>query len=117
MIDKRDMKIKILMQLLRMVPYLVVTLVAFYVLPLLIVDTGSGIAIILGLIPITCFVCAMFYGYRQKISWFYAPLVALLYIPTIPLYYNSSAWPYVITYGLIALTGSLIGKGVAILMR
>lgn len=39
----------------------------------------------------------------------YAVIVAILFIPTIPIFYNSTAWIYIFVYGAIALIGNAIG--------
>ena len=92
-----------------MLPYLVVTLMDFYLLPLLIKDTGSAMMILLVVVPLICFVCSMLYGAKNSFHWLYAMTVAILFIPTIFIFYNSSAWVYIVGYSLIALIGNVIG--------
>lgn len=92
-----------------MLPYLVVTLVNFYLLPFLIKDTGSAMIILLVIVPIICFVCSVLYGVKYSFHWLYAVTVAILFIPTIFIFYNSSAWIYIVGYSFIALIGNVIG--------
>ena len=47
---------------------------------------------------------------KERIYLAYSTVVALLFAPTIFVFYNYTAWVYVIGYGLLALTGSVIGK-------
>lgn len=92
-----------------MLPYLVVTLMDFYLLPLLIKDTGSAMMMLLVVVPLICFVCSMLYGAKNSFHWLYAMNVAILFIPTIFIFYNSSAWVYIVGYSLIAFIGNVIG--------
>lgn len=98
-----------------MLPFLIVILACFYLLPLLIQDTGSGMLILLIVTPLLCFVCSLLYGTKKAFSPLYALIVALLFVPAIFIFYNSSAWIYAPAYGAIALlggaAGSHIGKG------
>lgn len=89
-----------------------VTVIGFYVLPLLIRDTGSGMFVLLILIPIISFISAFYSGLKAGIQWFYPILVALIFIPSIFIYYNSSATIYVIIYGAIALIGNVVGGAI-----
>lgn len=80
----------------RMLPYLLINAVAFYLVPILIKDTGSAMFILLIGIPWICLVVAIGYGFRNSFSWIYPLAVALLFAPTIFIFYNSSAWVYII---------------------
>ena len=50
--------------------YLMVIMLAFYVLPVLINDTGTGIFFLLILIPIICFLTSLIYGIRHSFNLF-----------------------------------------------
>ena len=89
---------------------LLITALSFYVLPLLIKDTGSAMVLLLVLIPAICLVCALLCGWMEGFFWPYAVIVAVLFIPTMFLYYNSSAVVYILAYGVIALVGNLLGS-------
>jgi len=65
--------------------------------------------ILLGALPLICFICSVFYGIRNSFYLPYAVIVAILFIPTIPIFYNSTAWIYIFVYGAIALIGNAIG--------
>lgn len=95
---------------LKMIPYLLVVIVAFYVLPMVIQDTGSAMAVLLVAIPLICFAAAIVFGVRNALNWIYPLAVALLFVPTIFIYYNESAAFYSVVYGIISLVGNLIGK-------
>lgn len=92
-----------------MLPYLGVNAAVFYLLPLLIQDTGSGMVILLAMIPAVCLIVSVLFGIKHSFCWLYAPAVALLFLPTIFLFYNASAWVYVVGYAVIALLGNAIG--------
>lgn len=94
----------------RMLPYLCLDLAAFYLLPLFIQNTGSAIVILLAAIPLICFLCSVFYGIKNGFHWQYAVAVAVSFIPSVFLFYNSSAWIYTLGYGISALIGNLSGR-------
>ncbi|MBS6645151.1 MAG: hypothetical protein KH366_16360 [Clostridiaceae bacterium] len=89
--------------------YLLFIVMDFYLVPGLIKDTGTAILILLVVIPFLCFLCSVLYGAKHSFHWQYCVIIAVIFIPAIFLYYNSSAWVYSIGYGVIALTGNLIG--------
>ena len=93
----------------RMLPYLLINAVAFYLIPILIKDTGSAMFVLLIGIPWICLITAVVFGVRNSFNWIYPIAVALLFAPTIFIFYNASAWVYIIGYGAIAFAGNLIG--------
>ncbi len=97
-------------RILRTIPYVIAILVAFYLLPLGISDTGSAMTTLLIAIPVLCFLAAFLFGWRNGFSWWFVGLVAVLFVPTIWIYYNISAWGYTIVYAVFALVGSFLGK-------
>lgn len=84
-------------------------LIAFYLLPLLVIDTGSGMFVLLLLIPGFCLCSGLLCGLLAGFQWLYPLLVALLFAPTIWIYYNETALPYLIPYTLLAALGLLAG--------
>lgn len=94
----------------RLLPYLVIILLDFYLLPWMIKDTGIAMLLLLGVIPFICFVCSFAYGMNNSFDLFYALIVAILFVPSIFIFYNSSAWVYAVGYGIVALAGNLVGK-------
>lgn len=93
-----------------MVIYLIVFALAFYALPLLIIDTGSAMFVLLIVIPIICVLTSLIYGFRHGFNWIFPVLVALLGIPAVFIHADESAIIYPLAYGLIALIGSLVGS-------
>lgn len=98
------------MKLKPMAPYLVVNIIGFYLLPIVIKDTGSAMAVMLLGSPLICLINSAVYGIKNSFNLLYSLIVALLFAPTIFIFYNSSAWIYIVGYGIIALVGNFIGK-------
>ena len=90
-----------------MVFYLLL-LVDFYIIPWLIKDTGSAMIIMFVIIPIICLITSIFYGIRNGFDFWYILIVAIMFTPSIFIFYNASAWVYVVGYAVIALLGNLI---------
>lgn len=90
-------------------PYLIINILMFYLLPLLIKDTGSGMFIMLLLIPILCLGVSFFYGIKRAFDFYYPLVTMMIFIPTIFIYYNESAIIYIFIYGILSLSGSVIG--------
>ena len=90
--------------------YYFIILIAFYIVPMLIKDTGSGMFILLIVIPLITLITSIIYGLRNTFDFIYPLLVAILFIPTLFIYYNISAWVYIIAYSLIAIIGEILGK-------
>ena len=90
-----------------MVLYLLL-LIDFYIIPLFIKDTGSAMTLILVLIPLICLIISIYYGIRNGLDFSYILSVAVIFAPSIFIFYNSSAWVYAVVYAAIALVGILI---------
>ena len=88
--------------------FYILLVIDFYVIPWFIKDTGSAMIVMLGIIPMVCFVTSMMYGIRNGFDFWYVFIVAILFIPSIFIFYNSSAWMYVVVYAGIALLGNFI---------
>lgn len=104
----------------KMLPYLLVCVLAFYITPLIGKDTGGFMFLLLIVVPIICIVVSIFYGIKNefKLLQLLFPLfVGILFIPAVYIFYNESAWIYPIIYPVISLVGNGIGYGVAKLMK
>ncbi len=88
--------------------FYILLIIDFYVIPWFIKDTGSAMIVMLGIIPMVCFVTSMMYGIRNGFDFWYVFIVAILFAPSIFIFYNSSAWIYVVVYAGIALLGNFI---------
>lgn len=97
-------------KLVDLVPYAIVLAIDFYLLPVLIKDTGMAMLLMLCVIPLIAFIVSLIHGVRQGFNLLLPIAVILLFSPTIFIYYNESAWIYTIIYGIIALVGNGIGR-------
>lgn len=94
----------------KMLPYLIILGLDFYLLPFLMRNTGAAMLIMLCIMPLLAFVTALVYGVRQGFN-FWLPLAALLlFVPTIFIHYNASAWVYAPVYAVIVLLGNALGR-------
>lgn len=92
-----------------MLPYLIILALNYYALPFLITDTGMAIFVLLGLVPFISLLSAFICGVRQGFHWLFVLCGTLLFIPSIYIFYNESAWFYVGVYGVILLVGNTLG--------
>jgi len=80
----------------------------FYIFPLF-----SGVESAIGMVVLILLATLIFgivMGYiDSKIKWFYPIIVSLLFIPSIFIYYNSSAFIHCIWYLIDSFIGVLIG--------
>lgn len=94
----------------KIIPYLFVQLLIFYFIPIVIKDTGSAMFTMLVMIPILSFITSLILGYRDKLQPLFPLCVMIVFIPSIYLFYNESAWIYILVYGIISFVGNLIGS-------
>ena len=90
--------------------YYFIIFITFYLIPILIQDTGSGMFILLIVIPLITLITSIIYGLRNVFDFIYPLIVAILFITTLFIYYNASAWTYILVYSMIAVIGELLGK-------
>ena len=93
----------------KMLPCLILMIITFYIFPLLIQNTGMGMLILLIIVPLICFVCSFLYGIKNHFHLLFSILLTVLFIPSVFIYYNSSALIYAPIYGLLSLLGMLLG--------
>ena len=93
-----------------LIPYVIFLLLDYYALPLLIQDTGTAMLVLLVAVPMLCLICSVVCGVKQGFSILYVALAGLLFIPSIFVFYNESAWVYVLFYAIIALVGNAVGR-------
>lgn len=88
---------------------LIIQLVMFYIFPLFAGPTDA-IGMVL-LIIIATFILSTIMGTisKEKIKYLYPIIVAIVFIPSIFIYYNESASIHSIWYLVISSTGMLIG--------
>ena len=88
--------------------FYILLIVDFYIIPCFIKDTGSAMVVMLVMIPMICLATSIMYGIRNGVDFRYALITAIMFIPSVFMFYNSSAWIYVVVYAGIALLGNLI---------
>lgn len=93
----------------KMLPYLIIICIDFYLLPLLIIDTGMAMIMLMAVVPLICLICALIYGVKNGFSVLFCGIVAVLFAPTIFIFYNSTAWVYIIGYGIVTIIGNALG--------
>lgn len=96
---------------------LTVQLFLFYLLPLFAGPTdamGMVFLIILGTFTLSLVLGAVS---RSPFKWGYPALCAVLFLPSIPLYYNFSALIHAVWYLVIAAGGLLLGSGAGALVQ
>lgn len=89
--------------------FYLILIIDFYIIPWLIKDTGSAMIVMLVIIPLICLLTSIFYGRKNGFDFCYILSVAIIFTPSIFIFYNSSAWVYVVGYAVIALFGNFIG--------
>lgn len=91
---------------------LALQLSVFYVLPLFAGPTDlMGLVL---LIVITTFLLSLAIGVisNKKLKYLYPIVTALVFLPTVPIYYNGSALLHAVWYLLVSGVGLLIGFGI-----
>ena len=94
---------------LQFLPYILILVMTYYVLPILIEDTGSAMFILLAVIPLIVFVNSFLCGRRHNFQWVLVVLAMALFVPSIFMYYNATALVYTFWYGFIAAAGCFAG--------
>ena len=97
-------------KLAHLIPYAIALAVIFYILPLLTRNTGFAMLLMLIGIPFLTFACSVIYGVLHGFALWLPALVVFLFAPSIFLFYNSSAWIYIVAYGILSIIGMLVGR-------
>ena len=97
-------------KLLTLLPHLAALAADFYLLPLLARDTGSAMLLMLIVMPLAAFLTGVAYGVRNGFCVLLPIAAAVLFIPTIWIHYNASAWVYAPAYGVNVLVGNGLGR-------
>lgn len=97
---------------------------AYYVLPLggLLLQPAVGAAYMnFGLLhlvfPLYLYISAIILGVKHAFCSVYAVAAALLFLPTLLLYFQPTVWPAALVYGGIALLGNLMGWGLKTVLK
>ena len=87
----------------------------YNLLPAFIRDTGSGMFLLLLILPAATLSISAFYGSRQDSYLFFPCISGFLFVPAVFLYMNTSAFFYVLLYEAVSFAGYGIGKCMTIL--
>ena len=91
-------------------PYAAVLAAAYYLLPLLMDDTGSAMFILLACMPLIVFVSSFLCCRRHRFQWLMIALTVVLFLPSMYFYFNSSALAYSVFYGIVSAAGCFAGE-------
>ena len=91
-------------------PYLAILAADFYLLPFLMRDTGSAMLLMLIVMPMAAFLTGVVCGLRNGFEILLPVAAAVLFLPTIPIHSNATAWVYAPAYGVIVLAGTGLGR-------
>ncbi|MBE6732129.1 MAG: hypothetical protein E7564_10610 [Ruminococcaceae bacterium] len=94
--------------LLKYLPFTTVLILAFYLLPLFIKDTGSAMFILLISIPLVTVIASFIHGIKYGFDLILPLIAAVLFLPTIFIFYNDSALIYVLIFAAITIFGNAI---------
>lgn len=83
-----------------------VLIVVFYLIPLLF---KGSIASLFLINPLAVLICSFIYSKNCNFNLLTVIISAALFYPTIYMFYNESAWIYVVFYAIFSLVGNLIG--------
>ena len=97
-------------KILTLIPYITILAIIFYLLPLVVKNTAFAMLMMLIIMPVLTFVCTVIYGMRHGFDFILPILAIILFTPTIFIFYNLSAWIYIVVYAVIAFIGNGIGK-------
>lgn len=83
----------------------------YYMLPVILIsDTASAMMALLLVTPMTVWIMSIRYGKKWGLKWYFSIIVALLWLPSIPIFYNSSAIIYAFIYGGLSFLGLWTGN-------
>lgn len=83
-----------------------VLIVVFYLIPFLF---RGSIATLFLINPLAVFICSLIYSKNYKFNLLTVIISAALFYPSIYIFYNESAWIYVLFYAVFSLVGNLTG--------
>ena len=83
-----------------------ILMIVFYLLPLLF---KGGIVFLFLINPLAVFLSSVICGGNNKLVFSIVFITALLFLPTIFIFYNESAWIYVVFYVVVSFVGCFVG--------
>lgn len=93
----------------QMLPYILIYIIAFFLVPLVITNKGAFMLVLLAIFPVLCIGLSIMYGAKYGFDILYVVLVPLIFAITIFIYYNITVWVYIVAYLGITILGNAIG--------
>lgn len=89
--------------------YFFILFIMFYILPILSSDKDFSISCLLLIYPLSVFILSICDTVANKFRWYFSLVVGIIFFPTIFIYYNESAYVYLMIYFLISIVGQISG--------
>ncbi len=89
--------------------YLIIIALTFYLLPLFKNKLGGDMVVLWIITPLVCFLLGYIFGLFHNMNFLFVIALALLFIPAVIFYYRQIAMLYALAYGLVAMTGNVLG--------
>ncbi len=89
--------------------FILAVILTFYAVPPFIY-LSNPMGLMLMIIPSMLFGVSVFYGVVNTLEWFFPVIVAILFLPSVYIFYNETAGMYFAIYGLISAFGVYIGS-------
>ena len=70
--------------------FYILLFIDFYIIPRFIKDTGSAVIVMLMIIPLICLITSVFYGIRNGFDFWYILIAAIMFTPSIFIFYKLS---------------------------
>jgi len=96
--------------LLPVLPYLVMTAVIFFILPMLEPDSKYFLFFMLLIIPGYCLIAGFVYGFKNGIVWFYPVFISIIFLPLVFSMIYMKVVIYGCIYGCLSLMGMYLGN-------
>jgi hypothetical protein len=96
----------------KLIPYTIILVIVFFIIPIVtITDTRVELMITLLIVlnPIACLGTGSVFGLKHGFKLYFLMLAPLLFIPTIFIFYNSTAFLYFVLYLFFSAAGLGIG--------
>lgn len=84
--------------------------ITFYFIPYLIQNMILGIMLLLIINPLICFICSYLNGSKNPFQLVIPIFICIAFIPSVFIFYNSTALFYTLIYGILSLIGMYIGS-------
>jgi hypothetical protein len=97
----------------KMLPYLLVLILTYYLLPLLSSVPWWDMDCLMIYMPILSLIIGIVYGAKNGFSIFLPIVSAIIFMPAMGIHFGEIVYGYAIIYGIISLIGIILGKYVA----